>query len=182
MVSRRTVAIAAPLMLVGLSGVAHATVYFTSEAVRRALFPSADRFVDAAIALTPAQMRAIAARSGTRVRQSLVPVWRAMEGERVLGHVVIDEVLGKHEFITYAIALDPHDAVRQIEVMDYRETYGDEIRNARWRAQFTGKHDGDTLRTGRDIVNISGATLSCVHITEGARRILATFAIAVRGR
>lgn len=182
MVSRRTMAIGGSLGLMGWAGAAHATVYFSTDAVRRHLFPTADRFVDAAVTLTDEQMRTVAARTRTRVRTSSVPIWRAMRSDAPLGHVIIDQVLGKHEYITYAVALNEHDAVRQIEVMEFRETYGDEIRNARWRAQFAGKHDGDTLRVGRDIVNISGATLSCVHITDGVRRLLATFSLAVRGR
>lgn len=182
MVSRRSVAIGASFGLMSLAGGAHATVYFSADAVRRQLFPTADRFLDAAVTLTPAQMREIAAQTRTRVRTNVVPIWRAMHGDALLGHVIIDQVLGKHEYITYAVALDQHDAVRQIEVMEFRETYGDEIRNARWRAQFDGKREGDTLRVGQDIVNISGATLSCVHITDGVRRLLTTFALAVRGQ
>ncbi len=182
MVSRRTVVIGMSLGLIGLGGSAHATSYFSTAAVRRQLFPDADRFVDAGINLTQEQMRAIAARTRTRVRRNVMPMWRAMQGDTLLGHVIVDEVIGKHENITYAVALDGTDAVRQIEVMEYRESYGDEIRNARWRAQFHGRRDGDTLAVGQGIVNISGATLSCVHITEGVRRLLATFAVAVRGR
>jgi hypothetical protein len=182
MVSRRTVAIGAAFGLIGLAGSAHATVYFSADAVRHQLFPSSDRFVDAGVTLTTAQVRAIASRTRTRVRSNTVPIWRAMHRDTLLGHVIIDQVLGKHEYITYAVALDERDVVRQIEVMEFRETYGDEIRNGRWRAQFDGKHEGDALQVGRDIVNISGATLSCVHITDGVRRLLATFAIAVRGR
>jgi hypothetical protein len=60
---------------------------------------------------------------------------------RVSGHgwFIVDEVVGKHEFITYAVGLNANGSVKQIEVMDYRETYGGEIRNENWRAQFVGK-------------------------------------------
>jgi Na+-transporting NADH:ubiquinone oxidoreductase subunit NqrC len=63
--------------------------------------------------------------------------------------------------------------------MDYRESCGDQIRQAKWRAQFNGKRSGQPLRIDKEIKNISGATLSCVHITEGVRRLLATHAIAL---
>ncbi len=26
-----------------------------------------------------------------------------------------------------------------MEILEYRESYGDEVRNPKWRAQFTGK-------------------------------------------
>ncbi len=36
------------------------------------------------------------------------------------------------------------------------------------------------LRINEDIQNISGATLSCVHITDGIRRLLITHDVAIR--
>jgi Na+-transporting NADH:ubiquinone oxidoreductase subunit NqrC len=72
--------------------------------------------------------------------------------------------------------------VRQTEILEYREAYGGEVRNARWRTQFMGRQHSDPVRIGRDIQNISGATLSCEHVTDGIRRILATYAIAIAGR
>jgi hypothetical protein len=35
---------------------------------------------------------------------------------------------------------------------------------------------------GRDIQNLSGATLSSQHLTDGIRRILATYAFVVAGQ
>ena len=46
------------------------------------------------------------------------------------------------------------------------------MRDPRWRAQFKGKRQGSPLALEDDIQNISGATLSCRHITEGVRRLL----------
>jgi Na+-transporting NADH:ubiquinone oxidoreductase subunit NqrC len=36
------------------------------------------------------------------------------------------------------------------------------------------------LRLEHDIKNISGATLSCRHIADGVKRVLATHAVALR--
>jgi len=57
----------------------------------------------------------------------------------------------------------------------YRENYGYEVRNPRWRAQFVGHDSKTTLDLGEEIKNISGATMSCRHITEGVNRVLATY-------
>jgi Na+-transporting NADH:ubiquinone oxidoreductase subunit NqrC len=59
----------------------------------------------------------------------------------------------------------------------YRESYGEQVRNPAWRAQFTGKRHGATLALTKDIKNISGATLSSSHITDGVKRLLATYAL-----
>lgn len=41
--------------------------------------------------------------------------------------------------IDYAVALSPEGSVKQIEILNYRESYGGEIRNPDWRKQFLGK-------------------------------------------
>ena len=87
----------------------------------------------------------------------------------------IDKVLGKHDFITYAVAVTPDGKVKGVEIMDYRETYGSQIRDKAWRDHFVGKSEKDPLRLDQDIPNISGATLSSKHVTDGVRRILQTY-------
>jgi Na+-transporting NADH:ubiquinone oxidoreductase subunit NqrC len=84
-------------------------------------------------------------------------------------------VIGKHEFITYALALGADGTVRGVEILEYRESYGGEIRNPKWRQQFVGKRPGSQLRLDKDIKNISGATLSSRHVTDGVRRLLVTY-------
>ena len=91
----------------------------------------------------------------------------------------MDQVYGRHQLITYAVALDAQGAVRQVEVMEYLEAYGGEVRNTGWCGQFRGKHHGDPIQVGTDIQNISGATLSSRHVTDGIRRLLATYALVL---
>jgi Na+-transporting NADH:ubiquinone oxidoreductase subunit NqrC len=72
--------------------------------------------------------------------------------------------------------------VRGIEILEYRESYGHEVRMAAWRKQFAGKSIADPLQLDQDIRNISGATLSCRHVTAGVKRLLALHEIALKGR
>lgn len=159
---------------------AHAVQYLTVEQAQQALFPNADRFVSHPVLLSESQRTAIEKYARVRMRTNQQPVWRAEANGETQGWFVLDEVYGKHEFITYAVALSADGAVQGIEVLDYRETHGGEIRNERWRAQFDGKRYGDTLKLGDDIQNISGATLSCKHLTEGVRRVLAIHSVVLR--
>ena len=159
---------------------AFAVQYLNVEQAQKAIFPTATEFVSRAALLTDAQRDAIAKASNTRMRTADVKLWEARNAGGLLGAIIIDEVYGKHEFITYAVGLMPDGSVKQIEVMDYRETYGGQIRQPAWRAQFAGKKPSDQLQLDRDIQNISGATLSCVHVTDGVRRVLATYALAFK--
>ena len=85
----------------------------------------------------------------------------------------VDEVVGRQDFITYAVGVDANGALLPVEILEYRESHGGEIRNERWLAQFAGRHSPGELRFRADIKNIAGATLSSEHVTAGVRRILA---------
>ncbi len=159
---------------------AYAAQYLTTEAAQKIMFPEAGAFVPHPVRLTDAQKGAVEKAAGVRMRFPEQPVWQVMADGKPAGWFVLDEVYGKHEFITYAVALDASGAVRSVEILDYRETHGGEIRNPKWRAQFGGKRHGASLRLDEDIQNISGATLSCKHIAEGVRRVLAIHAVALK--
>jgi len=160
----------APAVLVGAP--AHAEQYLTIAQAQAALFPAGTGFTRLDITLSPAQIEAIEDDSGQRVREPKPAVWRARAGDKPAGWFLVDNVIGKHEFITYALALDAAGAVQGIEILDYRETYGDEIRRAEWRMQFLGKRHGDAFKLGGTIRNITGATLSCRNVMNGVLRLL----------
>jgi len=164
--------LAVPLLVTPLA--AQATQYLSIEQAQRLFFPSATGHTPQPLALTAEQARNIEKTTGVRVVNPRPKVWRATAGDTLLGHVFVDQVYGKHEFITYALAVTAGGQVAGVEILDYRETHGDQVRQPRWRAQFLGKDANDAVKLGRDIQNISGATLSCRHLTDGVRRLLAT--------
>jgi Na+-translocating ferredoxin:NAD+ oxidoreductase RnfG subunit len=112
--------------------------------------------------------------AGVKVSSRQIQAWRATSG----GWFLLDKVIGKHELISYAIGINVDGSVKQVEVLDYRESYGYEVRSPAWRGQFVGKKNAPSLT--EEIRNISGATLSCRHLTEGVKRLLATYATALK--
>lgn len=166
---------AAPVAIAGCAVPGLANTYLTVEQAQRTIFPGAS-FTQSNVTLSADQQKNIESRCGVRVRSRDLKVWRVSGG----GWFIVDEVLGKHEYITYALGLNPGGAVKQIEILDYRETYGYEVREASWRQQFVGKTAQAPLKLDGDIRNISGATLSSRHITEGVKRLLATYEVALR--
>ena len=130
---------------------AYAVQYLTVPQAQKLAFPSATKFVE----VQPGR------------------VWKAEGG--TAGLFVFDHVIGKHLYIDYAVALDPNGHVRRVDILQYRESYGGEIREAGWLSQFVGKSSNSPLKVGQDIRNISGATLSSLHVTEGVKRILAAY-------
>jgi Na+-translocating ferredoxin:NAD+ oxidoreductase RnfG subunit len=154
---------------------AFAIQYLSVEQAQHAIFPGKS-FTAAPVKLTSVQRKAIEQASGVRMLRDEQQVWRVSGG----GWFIVDEVVGKHEFINYAAGLTADGSVKQIEIMDYRETYGGQIRDQKWRAQFVGKTSKSMLKLDSDIKNISGATLSCRHITDGVKRLLAFYEIVLK--
>jgi len=167
-------AVAAPL------SVAIAATYLTTEQAQKALFPAADSFVPVDPSLNADQRRSIADAAGPQAPHGDLRVWAAKRGDSIVGHVFVDNVIGREDFITYAVGIGADGKLLPVEILDYRESHGGEIRDKRWLAQFAGRSEQSQLRMPADIKNIAGATLSSEHVTAGVRRILALWATALR--
>lgn len=159
-----SVALSAPIPYV-----AQAQTYLTEEQAQQAIFPGVT-LEQAFRRLDRNERKTIEKDARDRFLSDEIKRWRGPHGETLY----VDRVIGKHEFITYAVGLTAAGEVKAIEIMDYRETYGHEIRRAAWRDTFKGKTVRDPVRIEKDIPNISGATLSSVHVTNGVHRLLLT--------
>lgn len=151
---------------------AYAVDYLTAAEAQQLLFPAATEFVSKSVTLSPEQKKLIKQRSGLRQRWDEQAVWRVVRDGEFAGWFIVDNVIGKHEFITYGVGLSPQGYVVGIEIMNYRETHGDEVREAEWREHFVGKTLGDQFKLDKDVPNISGATLSSRNLLDGVKRLL----------
>ena len=162
----------AALVAAALPASVCAATFATADEVAHRTFKTATAFADVLVTPTPEEAVALAAPGGLP-HMGPVRTIEARQGDAVLGRVVVDSVLGKFEQIDYAVALDGAGKVLAIEILTYREGHGAEVRLPAWRNQFVGKTAADPVRIGADIANISGATLSCTHITDGVHRLVA---------
>lgn len=159
----------------------HAVTYLSPQEAQAAMFPQATEFRPVMPALNSAQLHALAERAGGPPRIGAWRIWQARQADRVLGYVVTDAVIGKFERIDYAVALDADARIVDVEILDYRESHGYEVRHKPWRRQFVGKTADAPLRAGDDIAIVSGATLSCTHLADGIRRIATMAQMALAG-
>lgn len=178
----RAIASIVLLPLAAVVAPAHAIEYLSVPQAQKALFPEADRFVASPVLLSRAQREAVEDKSGLKQRWDKQDIWRAEKDGKLLGWFIVDNVVGKHEFITYAAALLPEGKVRGVEVMIFKETYGDQIREASWRKTLEGKTLADPFKLDEDVPNISGATLSCRNVMNGVKRLLVLQQVVLQGR
>jgi Na+-translocating ferredoxin:NAD+ oxidoreductase RnfG subunit len=136
---------------------AHSVQYLTLTQSQKLSFPSATDFV-------PIDSQA----------------WKVASDGKDVGRYIVDRVIGKHLYIDYAVTLDAGGRVQRVDILQYREAYGGEVRDRSWLNQFVGKSSASPLQVDVDIRNISGATLSCHHVTEGVKRIVSRYGKNVR--
>ena len=146
-------------------------------AIREAIehiFPEQDAATFVSIELTPDDQVAIRNACGSRWTSDTILVWLPQRNDSILGYVVVDEVKGRDQFITYLVAADRNLAVKDLDIIVYREAYGGEVAYESWQRQFYGRTPEDRLRHGREVRNISGSTISARAVTNGVRRVLYT--------
>ena len=169
-----------PLALIGLAMmsapiIAHAKIYVSAEQAQKLLFPNKALTKNPIIITDDLQDKM---RSASSIRHPFQGdrIWKSADGS----WLVIDEVVGKHEMITYAVAINPNGSIAGIEVLEYVESYGYEVAEAQWRRQFVGKTASDPIKLNQDIQNIGGATLSCKHLTDGVKRVTVLYELALK--
>ena len=157
--------------------VAHAKIYVSVEQAQKILIPNKPLVKNPIIITDELQDKM---RSASSIRHPFQGdrIWKASDGS----WFIVDEVVGKHEMITYAVALSPLGAVTGIEILEYVESYGYEVAEAQWRKQFVGKTAADPIKLNQDIQNIGGATLSCKHLTDGVKRVAVLYDIALKNQ
>lgn len=168
------------LMLLGFSVNSYSQQFYTVEQAQKAIFESADAFKLHPVSLTSEQISKIKKSSSTGTPIPDRRIWQVLHTDKLVGWFVVDEVYGKHEFITYAVGINLDGTVRMIDIMDYRETYGYQVREASWLQQFAGKNVSASFKLDKDIDNISGATLSCKHLADGVKRVLTLYDVALK--
>lgn len=146
--------------------------FYTPRSLLAEFFPRSQLVTYKKFELTPEQRRNIEHKLGYSLAKPSYTFYVAKSGETVDGYAILDEQMGEHLPITYGIKFSPNGAVERQEVLVYRERYGDEVRDARFRQQFVGKTAADPLRPGEEVVAISGATISSRAMTLGVRRCL----------
>ncbi|MFO7610232.1 MAG: FMN-binding protein [Candidatus Krumholzibacteriia bacterium] len=161
-------------------GPEHVKVYFTETAALAKAFAGADSTWTETWRPTAAERADLEAALGWHLPETSFVFHRAQRRGRDLGTALILEEKGRFKPITFLVRVDPGGKVGLVLVMVYRESRGDAVRRQRFLRQFDGRTALDPLRLNRDVVGISGATMSSRALAAGVRKALVL--TAARGR
>lgn len=146
----------------------------TADELRRTasrVYGTQATLADMPVAISSSEAERLGESSGIAHPWSKVEVYRVRSGAETRGWLCVDNVKGKSRPITYAVCFDGAGSILDIEILKYRESHGGEVASETFRAQFRGKSASSAMQVGRDIRNISGATISTRAVTRGAKAL-----------
>lgn len=150
----------------------HMEIFFTEEEAAKVMFPDSQHIRRELITLTQEQKEIIEQRIGWKFPETSFPVYMGETQGKIDGYAIVQNTIGKHRPITYMVGVDTEGEVMNFEVLVYREARGNEIATKRFNYQYQGKDVRDPIRINRDIINISGATMSVRSASAGVKRVL----------
>ena len=147
-------------------------VYLTPEEAAKLTFPDSDSIRLEVITLNENQKRLIEERIGWQFPESTFDCYIGESNGKIDGWAFVQNTIGKHKPMTYMVGVDPDGEITNVEVLVYRESRGSEVGKKRFNYQYQGKTIDDPIRINRDVINISGATMSVRSMSAGVKRAL----------
>ena len=173
----RTVVRAASICLLLSTRLSGQEVLLTPQQALKEIFPEGTRTVEDRRAVAPAVRSRLEHDLGRRIDDDTLVVLRVYDaGGALRGYAVQSEEIGKYRPITFMVGVTPALTVRDVAVLVYRESRGGDVRRERFLRQYRGKSARDPIDVNRDMINISGATISVRSMNAGVKRILAEVA------
>ncbi len=135
------------------------------------VFPDGKSSAHRTLELSDDQLAALGKALGRKIEAKTYPYLEVSDDHGPIGVIFLLDVIGQTQPITFAVGI-ANGAIRDLEVMTYREPHGDEITDKRFRKQFIGKRADDALALGKDIDAVSGATISSRSAIFAAKKAL----------
>ena len=149
-----------------------AEVYLSEEEAVKLMFPKSEHIKKDLLRVPADRKLAIEERIGWKFPEDSFEVYIGETGTQVDGYALVQNTIGKHKPMTYMVGVDNRGYISNIELLIFRESRGSEVRQKRFNSQYEGKTVLDPVRLNKDIINISGATMSVRSMTAGIKRVL----------
>jgi FMN-binding domain len=150
----------------------HAEVFMSEDEAVKIILPKSQRVRKEVIQLSQDKKDLIEQRIGWKFPEQAFDIYIGETGEKVDGYALVHNTIGKHKHMTYMVGVDAKGACSDVELLVFREARGSEVGRKRFNVQYEGKTVLDPIRINKDIINISGATMSVRSISAGVKRVL----------
>ncbi|MGB2958525.1 MAG: hypothetical protein WBG01_17740 [Bacteroidota bacterium] len=155
-------------------------VYLTKAGALNLHFAQSDSIQRRTVYLTEQQVTTIEQKARATIDSRVITYYVARVDGKNTGYAFFDRQTVRTMPVVYMVVVDPDTTVRAVEILAFHEPE-DYLPTERWLAQYEGTALHDDLWLKRGIQNVVGATLSAQTLTQGVRRVLALFEVAVAG-
>lgn len=150
----------------------HAEVFMTEEAAVKIMLPKSQRIRKELLRLSQEKKELVEQRIGWKFPEDSFDVYIGETADKVDGYAMVHNTIGKHKHMTYVVGVDGQGRVTDVELLVFREARGSEVGRKRFNSQYESKTVFDPIRINKDIINISGATMSVRSMSAGVKRVL----------
>src|SRR3990170_3593691 len=147
--------------------------YLTEEQALALVFPECDEIVADEFVMTPEEKSSLEKLLSRRLYEDGFRVYIGKKKGDIQGYAIITEEIGKFHPFTFIVGVNPDGKISNVAVLVYRESRGGEIAKKRFLYQFMEKSFKNPIRINKDIINITGATMSVQCMCAGVRKVLA---------
>lgn len=156
---------------------ADAEVFLTQKQALEIAFPQA-RVERQTVYLVSKQVQEIERLARAKLKDRMIVYYVGRSSHGVMGYAFFETHMVRTMPETFMLVLNPTGGVQFVELLAFYEPQ-DYRPPPRWLALFGGRRLDEDLWVKRGIRNITGATLTARAVTEGVRRVLATFNVVV---
>ena len=146
--------------------------FMSEEEAVKTILPKSQRVHKELIRLTPEKKELIEQRIGWKFPEESFELYIGETGDKVDGYAMIHNTIGKYKHMTYMVGVDPKGVCTDVELLVFRDAKGSEVGKKRFNSQYDGRTVSDPIRINKDIINISGATMSVRSMSAGVKRVL----------
>ncbi|MDP1770574.1 MAG: FMN-binding protein [Nitrospirota bacterium] len=146
--------------------------FMTEEDALKTVLPKSQQVRKELIRLTAEKKELIEQRIGWKFPEDSFELYIGQTGDKIDGYAMIHNTIGKYKPMTYMVGVDAKGTCTDVELLVFRDAKGSEVRTKRFNAQYDGKTVTDPIRINKDIINISGATMSVRSMSAGVKRVL----------
>jgi hypothetical protein len=146
--------------------------FMSEEEAIKLMLPKSRRIRKETIRLSSDKKELIEQRIGWKFPEQEFELYIGQTGDKIDGYAVLHNTIGKYKHMTYMVGIDATGSCTDVELLVFRDAKGSEVGRKRFNSQYDGKTVTDPIRINKDIINISGATMSVRSMSAGVKRAL----------
>jgi hypothetical protein len=146
--------------------------FMSEEDAVKLMLPKSKQIRKEVIRLTSESKELIQQRIGWKFPEEEFELYIGRTGDKIDGYAMVHNTIGKYKAMTYMVGVDPKGTCTDVELLVFRDAKGSEVGRKRFNSQYDGKTVSDPIRINKDIINISGATMSVRSMSAGVKRVL----------